>query len=257
MASYTTNYNLKKPDATDFINVGDLNDNADLIDNAISRKNWFKNSCFHIWQSGTSFTAPSNIYTADMFICNGSGSVAKVDGGMQITGTVNVKQKITDEDFAKLNGKTVTLSYSLSDVITSSTFVLSDTVPLDLDITDKIFNWVKLEEGSGRTRYEYSNSDDDLIYCRQHYLPNFYGETFVYQIGTNEVYFAFNVPCMRLGSPTITITSATVATSGATGYTWEVTYNEKNRIAIKGTKTSHGVSVGAYARALITMDARL
>ena len=35
MASYTTNYNLKKPDATDFINVGDLNDNVDIIDTAI------------------------------------------------------------------------------------------------------------------------------------------------------------------------------------------------------------------------------
>ncbi len=35
LASYTTNYNLKKPEGTDFINVQDLNDNADKIDTAI------------------------------------------------------------------------------------------------------------------------------------------------------------------------------------------------------------------------------
>lgn len=35
MASYTSNYNLKKPEATDFINVQDLNDNADIIDAGI------------------------------------------------------------------------------------------------------------------------------------------------------------------------------------------------------------------------------
>lgn len=35
MASYTTNYNLKKPEGTDFINVQDLNENADKIDAGI------------------------------------------------------------------------------------------------------------------------------------------------------------------------------------------------------------------------------
>lgn len=33
--SYTTNYNLKKPDPDDFVNIGDLNSNADLIDAAL------------------------------------------------------------------------------------------------------------------------------------------------------------------------------------------------------------------------------
>lgn len=33
--THTTNYNLKKPDLDDFYNVGDFNDNADIIDNAL------------------------------------------------------------------------------------------------------------------------------------------------------------------------------------------------------------------------------
>lgn len=38
MATYTKNYNLKKPAATDFVDVQDLNDNAELIDAALKTK---------------------------------------------------------------------------------------------------------------------------------------------------------------------------------------------------------------------------
>lgn len=38
MATYTTNYNLKKPDTTDLVDVADLNDNADIIDAALAGK---------------------------------------------------------------------------------------------------------------------------------------------------------------------------------------------------------------------------
>lgn len=38
MATYTTNYNLKKPAATDFVDVQDLNDNADKIDATLKAK---------------------------------------------------------------------------------------------------------------------------------------------------------------------------------------------------------------------------
>lgn len=34
---YTTNFNLKKPDGTDTLNIGDLNDNADAIDAALAK----------------------------------------------------------------------------------------------------------------------------------------------------------------------------------------------------------------------------
>ncbi len=38
MATYTTNYNLKKPAETDFILVGDFNDNADIIDAELKKR---------------------------------------------------------------------------------------------------------------------------------------------------------------------------------------------------------------------------
>lgn len=38
MATYTTNYNLKKPADSDFINIADLNDNADIIDEELKKR---------------------------------------------------------------------------------------------------------------------------------------------------------------------------------------------------------------------------
>lgn len=38
MADYTQNYNLKKPAQNDFYNIDDFNDNADIIDEALSDK---------------------------------------------------------------------------------------------------------------------------------------------------------------------------------------------------------------------------
>ena len=38
MATYTTNYNLKKPADSDFVNIADLNGNADIIDIELGKK---------------------------------------------------------------------------------------------------------------------------------------------------------------------------------------------------------------------------
>ena len=38
MATYTTNYNLKKPADSDFINISDLNGNADIIDEELKKR---------------------------------------------------------------------------------------------------------------------------------------------------------------------------------------------------------------------------
>lgn len=33
----TTNYNLKKPESTDYVNISDLNDNADIVDEELKK----------------------------------------------------------------------------------------------------------------------------------------------------------------------------------------------------------------------------
>ncbi|MBW6408473.1 hypothetical protein [Clostridium weizhouense] len=84
----TSNYNLKKPDGTDVVNVQDFNDNSDKIDlelkkvdsslkdmknnlSQISNPNLLINGDFQVWQRGEGFeyigsvTEKKNIYTTD------------------------------------------------------------------------------------------------------------------------------------------------------------------------------------------------
>jgi Carbohydrate binding domain. len=139
LASYTSNYNLKKPEGTDFINVQDLNDNADLIDTAIlaektavqtwskdtfSNPNLLINGDFQVWQRGTSFTSGAvEIYTADRWkLRYANGTAAKVDSGLPLfpnalrytnigTGeNYNVIHQ-TIEGFEKLAGQMLTISF--------------------------------------------------------------------------------------------------------------------------------------------------
>lgn len=46
MATYTTNYNLKKPDLDDFYAVGDFNGNADILDAAMHRMVHYANGSY-------------------------------------------------------------------------------------------------------------------------------------------------------------------------------------------------------------------
>ena len=56
MASYTTNYNLKKPAPEDFVNVADINTNMDIIDEALAEQDVLINSAdmdFGLFTDGT------------------------------------------------------------------------------------------------------------------------------------------------------------------------------------------------------------
>lgn len=56
MASYTTNYNLKKPAPEDFVNVADINTNMDIIDGALAEQDVLINSAdmdFGLFTDGT------------------------------------------------------------------------------------------------------------------------------------------------------------------------------------------------------------
>lgn len=132
------------------------------------------NGDFKIQQRGTSFVAPSNVYTADRYKCNGSGTVTLTANGMVITGTVTVNYIMETADYNKISGKTITLSYSLNGVVTTSTYTASSATVMSLTITDKALNWVKIELGSVATPFvpsdiesirslKYYNKQSDVI----------------------------------------------------------------------------------------------
>lgn len=174
--------------------------------------NFVINSDLKIWQRGTTFVSPTIAYTADRFKCNGTGTVTKVDNGMKITGLVNVKYIMEDIDFAKINGKEVTLSYSIDNVITTKTFIASGSghvTIFDLTITDQTLNWVKLELGNTATPYQSRLYVEELALCQRYYYV-FYdgsGSAALYPSGSNGAGTActaqFSTPVNLRTTPTI------------------------------------------------------
>lgn len=71
MATYTENYNLKKPATTDPVNIEDLNGNADIIDAALHEAAQSKSAVSMIETSSESTSTATHAYSiGDYFICN-------------------------------------------------------------------------------------------------------------------------------------------------------------------------------------------
>lgn len=92
MADYTENYNLKKPDRTDFYSVQDFNDNADIIDAALDDK---LNKDFSNISSGAGGAVPiSN---------GGTGATTAADALSNLGVTANLNNK-ADKDLSNVTG---------------------------------------------------------------------------------------------------------------------------------------------------------
>ena len=129
--------------------------------NALPNDNQLLDSHFRLWDEGTSFSGAyaSGGYTATLWwvknLSGGNITVSRAaNGGMKIqgTGTVQVSQPI--EDAQLLNGKTVTLSWSVDGVEHTKTYVFnastSNAATVELTGGGTI-NWVKLELGESAT----------------------------------------------------------------------------------------------------------
>lgn len=92
MAGYTENYNLKKPDRTDFYSVQDFNDNADIIDAALDDK---LNKDFSNISSGAGGAVP---------IANGgTGATTAAQALINLGVTANLNNK-ADKDLSNVTG---------------------------------------------------------------------------------------------------------------------------------------------------------
>lgn len=105
MADYTENYNLKKPDRTDFYSVQDFNDNADIIDTAlksisddIPRGGYpLEKSSTTVFNNDGSITETflDNSYKTTIFLPNGNITETYYNG----SGTAqNVKETVFNND---------------------------------------------------------------------------------------------------------------------------------------------------------------
>ncbi len=133
------------------------------------------NADFKVWQRGESFTAPSNAYTADRWLCNGTGTVTRVNtgtassDGLKVTGTVTLKYLLEDDDFKKLQGKQVTQTISKNGTVTTKTFTVSSQTLVSETISNTTVNYVKVEVGNCNTPFVPRPYAEELAMCERYY----------------------------------------------------------------------------------------
>lgn len=145
------------------------------LDNA-ANPNLLINGDFQIWQRGESFTVDTTgSYTADRWFCRaaeGSASITitRTAAGMQFDGSVVLEYHYEAADVDKLSGKTVTLSWSVDGVTSSSvqTFPTTGVVSVTLP-TSGTLNWIKLELGDEATPYVPKGYGEELVACMRYY----------------------------------------------------------------------------------------
>lgn len=135
------------------------------------------NSDFKVWQRGTSFTNPNNQYTADRWLCDGSGTVSYARGsnwkgtGMKITGTIRVRYLLEDLDFQHFQGRTTRITYCCNGNITSEQALFGASTFIDKSFTNTIINWIKIEQGMSSTQYTPRPYAIELAACQRYYQP--------------------------------------------------------------------------------------
>jgi hypothetical protein len=150
------------------------------------------NGDFQVWQRGTTITGIGMFkYTADRWRLNtsaasGTVTVSKVDDGMRVfigdAPTLVLVYSFEDADWEKLEGNTVTLSYSVDNEIKAQTFTMEndDTYPKSLAFfvdygnkTEFTINWVKLELGSSATPFVPRPFAEELAMCQRYFEKSY------------------------------------------------------------------------------------
>lgn len=174
-------------------------------------KNLLINGGLQVWQRGTTFPKQTDdslhfdiatgSYTADRWYitCNTTAGTSPVtvtrDGGMKFTfqsaGTATIIYILDDDDYAFLNGKLVTLSYSEGGIIRTVSYEIGANSGLskaryavELEINGFAYGdtttieWFKLELGGEATPFIQENYTDELLRCaRYYYRPKGIGYT--------------------------------------------------------------------------------
>lgn len=141
--------------------------------NVLAGRNLLINGDFQVWQRGVSVSIGSDkwYYTADRFRCKGSGTVEKVSNGLKVSASTDIQYIMEDLDFNKINGQTVTLSYSKNDNVITSTFTCSSAIVFDITLNaNDILNWVKLEGGNIATQFVPRLYAVELLLCQRYFV---------------------------------------------------------------------------------------
>lgn len=185
----------------------------------LSNPNLLINGGFAVWQRGESFTFArtgygGGGYAADRWRvwanADGTGGnivVTKAADGMHVEsdGAAFMAYRFEAEDLARLNGKSLTLSYSKNGVVTSQALSLSGNVfsiPLLSSAGTVTLNWVKLEIGEEATPYVPKGYGEELLACMRYYQVT--GAAFCAgYITAQTASFTYTMPTPMRTTPTI------------------------------------------------------
>lgn len=186
---------------------------------ALDGANLLINGGFAVWQRGESFTFKrtgynAGGYTADRWRvwanADGTGgniTVTKAADGMHVEsdGAAFIAYRFEAEDLARLNGKSLTLSYSKNGVVTSQALSLIGdvfSIPLLSSAGTVTLNWVKLEIGEEATPYVPKGYGEELLACMRYYQVT--GAAFCAgYITAQTASFTYTMPTPMRTTPTI------------------------------------------------------
>ena len=125
---YTTNYNLKKPETTDFIKVADINDNADIIDTAIEELESDKATITYVDGINTNLTntlatKATTTYVNEIKTTLETSIATKADDSDVSATIATVNADISDLDTTKAEKSTVTALTTLVNTKATTTDV--------------------------------------------------------------------------------------------------------------------------------------
>lgn len=215
----------------------------------LTNPNLLINGDFKIWQRGNIFNLDPNLwlYTADRWsFTGGIGSqVTKVANGIKVdvVSYTNFRYLFENNDYEKLQGKTVTLSICIDGVVTKQTFeVTQNSIIKGMSKSTQIINWVKLELGSISTPFHPKSYAEELASCQRYYVPLVFGN--VTQIETDRIYFTCFLPSQLRTSPTIGISTVNNINGGVpqTGFVSSAFNIFATGFTILSTKTAHGLT---------------
>lgn len=165
------NFNAHKADKKSHL----TQENKNRWDN-IANINLLINGDFKVWQRGNGIALQTNkwTYTADRFRARGVGLIQKTHKGLYVSsasGTINIDYVLEDEDYIKLLGKTITVSYCKNDIeyiLYSSQVAGNNIFGIDLKQGDTL-NWAKAELGASASPFVAKSYAQELTDCQRYY----------------------------------------------------------------------------------------
>ena len=186
---------------------------------------------------------------------------------MNIVGSINVQTKMEDVNYAAIAGKTVTLSYSVDGAVTTDTFVApvvsGHPTVVDLNLSNCVLNWVKLEEGDRATPFKRRHYDTENLACKryQRVLSGCTRMSFMYGANGN-IYFHIPLDVTMRITPTLSVRSEDYVEVRSTTFVDQSGFNIRTdwgleMITIIASKLSHGMSDAILRYRNIILDANM